>query len=264
VIANDRTNYLENWLQEKKIPSNKTKSCLLKMLGFWDLLRLAREIFLPKLGVHLYFTEEEVGALKAAMNKTGQKLSRNAILCAHLLDCVTRCRSDPRGDLYVSFAVNMRSRLGLPSNLLGNYVDLVSIKIDNPHEVEISATCINQAVKNYLEEHFQHDETKEFIEKMGGAKKIDRVVPEKMLPPYKNLTISNWSNFGAYSIDFGIVAPHLILPVGRSPLPWLSCILEGFDNKGLLVSLVLPSQVAKRLKNPEMLAHIHQYRPHGL
>jgi|GEM_PF-5003062 len=264
VIASDRTEYLENWLKNKKISSDKKKICILKMLDFCDLLRLAREFYSPKRGVLLYFTEKEVSALKEDLiKKTGKTLSRNDVLCAHLLDCVTRCRSDQSGEQHLSFAVNMRSRLGLPSRLLGNYVDLISIKIDKPQEIEISASCIHQAVKSYLEEHFQHEETKEFIQKVGGVKKIDRILPEKMLPPTKNLTISNWSNFGAYSIDFGIIAPHLILPVGRSPLPWLSCIMEGFDNKGLLVSLVLPTAVAKRLKSLEMRARIHHYRTEG-
>lgn len=257
----DRSSYLGKWIQDKQIYLKLKKECKLKILNFIDTLRMLKQIYSPKQSLLLYFTEEEILALKKAMfEKNGRVLSNNDVLCAYLLDFVVRSTNNPESEFYISLVVNMRPRLKLPSNLLGNYIDLVSVKIEHPREVAKAAAKIHDSLKNYLDEHFQHDEIEGLLQEKGMVKKIDRIIFEKMLPQYKNLTISNWSSFGAYSIDFGVIAPSIVLPVGESPLPWLSCIMDGFDNKGLLVTLVLPSSVAKRLKS--MSEEIHQYRPH--
>lgn len=262
LIPHDRTAYLKHWLEEKKITGGPKKSpSKLKLLNFFDLCRLAKQFCSTKQIVSLHFAETEIETLRDTISeKAGQKLSRNDVLCAYLLDIVTRCRSDRKGSFHLSFILNIRSRLGMPSNLSGNYVDLLSLTTNRPDAVELFATKIHGAVKSYLDEHFQHEETEDFVQRSGGIKRIGRMAPEKMLPQHKNLTITNWSNFGVYSIDFGVSTPHLFLPIGRTPFPWVSCIVEGFGNKGLLVTLALPSKVAKRLTTPEMLKQIHQYR----
>ena len=111
------------------------------------------------------------------------------------------------------------------------------------------------AVKNYLNDSFCYQATENFIEMQGGLKNLSQIIPEELLPQYKTVVFSNWCNFGVYSIDFGITKPCIFLPVSKSPLPWISCIVEGFEGKGLLVSLVLPRQVAKQImqaKNREI------------
>jgi len=85
----------------------------------------------------------------------------------------------------------MRSRLKMPSNLLGNYIDLMSIKIDTPQKIEATAFQIHSALKNYIQDHFQFNEIEEFLSQKGALKKIDRIMAEKMLPQFKNITISN-------------------------------------------------------------------------
>ncbi len=69
-----------------------------------------------------------------------------------------------------------------------------------------------------------------------------------------------WSNFSVYSIDFGIAEPYLFLPIGQDLVPWVSCIVEGFENKGLLVSLLLPAKTMNRFIQSDMLQYIHRYR----
>lgn len=94
---------------------------------------------------------------------------------------------------------------------------------------------------------FQPTSIQDFLQKFHELKKLNRVLPEDLTPKYKNLIISNWCNFGVYAVDFGIEAPYLFLPVGKAPFPWLSCIVEGPNNEGLLMSIVLPRAVASRL-----------------
>lgn len=257
VIPTDRTSYLGTWLKEKKIGiCNHKKDSKLKRLTVSDFWWLIKQSFSPKKTLYLYFTEDELLLLRKAISeKAGRKLSRNDVLCAYLVDLLTGCRLEKQGSIYASLVVNMRSRLGIPSNTLGNYIDLVSIGIDEPSALETSASSINLAVRNYLVEHFQYFETEEFVRENGGMKKISRIMPEKMLPPYNNFTITNWSQFGVYSIDFGLCAPYLVLPVGRTPLPWVACIVEGFENKGLLVTLALPLRAANKLSEKKLKKH---------
>lgn len=259
LIPKDRSTYLAEWIKNQHIELTRKEDHKFKILNLFDILRILKQIYSSKENIYLYFTEKEILSLtKTLHDKSGIPLSKNEALCAYLLDFIARSRNDAKGDFYISLIVNMRSRLKMPSNLLGNYIDLMSVKIDNPQEVAATAFKIHTSLKNYVQEFFQLNGIEEFLSQKGMFKKIDRIVAEKMLPHFKNLTISNWSNFGAYAIDFGIQAPYLVLPVGRSLLPWVSCIMEGFDNRGLLVSLILPSPVAKKFKS--MLDEIHQYR----
>jgi Transferase family len=141
--------------------------------------------------------------------------------------------------------------------LLGNFLDTVSVQIEKSQPLQTIASTIHSAVKNY---QFDYADLTEFIRKAGGSKKIHRIIPKALLPQEKNLLISSWANFGAYSIDFGIEAPFLFLPVGKSPLPWVSNIVEGPNNQGLLVTLILPTTATQRLLHPDNLIYLHRFR----
>jgi hypothetical protein len=203
-------------------------------------------VYSAKECIYLHFTKKEIDALKQRLSqKTGLALSRNDALCAHLLELTMRYRRDQ--GVYFSIAINMRSRLKLPFNLLGNFSDLISIPIEKPHAIENTARAIHNAVRNYLNDYFQHPQIlQEWVNAHHGLKKLRRLIPESVLPKVNHLVVTNWTHFDVYSIDFGIVTPYLFLPIGRTPLPWAACIVEGYDNQGLLVSLVVPASVAKK------------------
>jgi shikimate O-hydroxycinnamoyltransferase len=249
IIPTDRSGYLEKWLAQKNISSHaRQKISPLTRLRLFDFARLLTSLCIPQETVYLYFSDETISHLKKSYSeKAGQKLSRNDVLCSYLLDALKSCCPQKTKTSHLSMLVNMRPRLGMSSDLLGNYVDLVTVPTEDPHLIIQNALAINSAVRHYLGDHFQYFAMKAFVEKNGGIKKIGSIMPEKMLPKHRNLTISNWSNFGVYSIDFGIQPPYLVLPLGRSPLPWVSCIVEGFENKGYLVTMVLPSKIAKKM-----------------
>ena len=65
---------------------------------------------------------------------------------------------------------------------------------------------------------------------------------------------------GVYDITFGASKPIYFTPFGDPPFPWLSVIVEGFLNKGLIYSAVLPRKLAKKLMQEDILKKIHQYR----
>jgi hypothetical protein len=226
----------------------KEKSLRLKILGVMDVCRLMKHVYSKRECVYLHFTEEEIGALRQQLSeRTGLPLSRNDALCAHLLELTTHYRRDP--GVYLSLAVNMRSRLKLPPNLLGNFSDLVSIPIEKPRAIETTAKAVHGAIHNYLNDYFQHPQIlQEWVDAHDALGKLRRLIPESLLPELNHLIVTNWTHFDVYSIDFGIVSPYLFLPIGRSPLPWAACIVEGCDNQGLLVTLIVPATVAKKIK----------------
>lgn len=260
LIPEDREDYLKDWLIQNPVPKSRYP-CNLKKLTFFDAMGFLKQICSLKKGVYLYFTHDEIEHLRNSLSqRVGRKLTRNDALCAHLFHLTAKCRRDPEPIQNASIVVNYRTRIGMPSNSLGNYVGVTSLATPKTHTAAAIADAINQSIKNFLHESFHQEETEEFVQKNGGLKNISRILPKALLPHYKNFIISNWANHDVYSIDFGIASPYLFLPVGRVPMPWVGCIVEGFENKGLIVSMFLPSAVAKRFIEPAMLQEVHQYR----
>ena len=239
-IAIDRALYFKHYLAEAKITSTKNEKALsLKPLNFIDLVQLMKQACVKKECIYLYFPENEIRKLQEKLGQ-GIPLSRNSALCAHLLALTSRYRKHK--GLYTSLAVNMRPRLQLPSDLLGNFSDLISVLIDKPHDAAYAAKQIHEAVQNYQSEYFEHPtELEKWGKKMRALRKWRPLIPKTLLPKQNQLVITNWTHFDVYTIDFGVTAPYLFLPVGRTPLPWVACIVEGFDNQDLLVTLVAPS-----------------------
>ncbi len=227
----------------------------LKRIELIDFFHLFKEAITPKKIAYIYFTPEEINLLRDTLsNDLGYKISRNDALCAHLFDTLSQIRS---GRKNATIVINFRSRLNMHPNILGNFVDTASVQLEKSQSLTTIAGMIHRAVKNY---QFDYTDLSEFIRKVGGPKKINRIIPKVLLPQEKNLLITSWANFNVYSIDFGIEAPFLFLPVGKSPLPWVSNIVEGLNNQGLLVTLMLPSSATKRLLDPANLQYLHQFR----
>ena len=49
-------------------------------------------------------------------------------------------------------------------------------------------------------------------------------------------------------------------PAANLQLPWVSWMVEGFENTGSLFTVVLPARLAARLRGPEGRAALHRYR----
>lgn len=259
VILQDRENY--DKLHVKNLRKTRIGETSLKVLSLKDIAQFIWGLCSSKKGLYLYFTQDELAELKKDLSEqTGLQLSRNDALCGHLLHVLASCRDDISRVHHASIIINYRKHLNIPSNVLGNYIDAIPIKSSFPHEAAVIASSINQKVQNYLQDQFDPNYAEEFVAKNGGIKNVKWIIPTELLPQYKNLIFSNWCNQEVYSIDFGIEKPFLFLPVGRFPISWVACIYEGFENKGLIVAIVLPSKVGEKLMSEKMLKELHQYR----
>lgn len=91
-------------------------------------------------------------------------------------------------------------------------------------------------------------------------RKIRRFAGKGIDPVNRSVAITNWSNFGVYDISFLGTKPLYFAPVSDWRIPWLSSIVEGFCNRGLIYSAQLPTQLVQKLKQPGNLRRLHQYR----
>ncbi|MDR3624102.1 MAG: acyltransferase [Chlamydiales bacterium] len=261
-IVPDREGYLHDCFNKFK-EKIYFPSCL-KRLNIRDILSFVKQFCSSKRGAYFYFTQDEMNSLRSALSAAvKQKLSHNDVLCAHLLHVIGQCRKDKNLVHNASIVTNIRSLLEMPSNTLGNYCGTVWIQNSKQSTPEALACAVHVNVKKYFPSNPAG--IQDFIQTHGGMKNILKCVPFEFLPSFKNLIISNCAYYNTYSIDFGMKAPYLLLPLGILPRPdraspWVSVMVKGFHNRGVLVALVLPSSIMKRLTTPASLEKIHQYR----
>ena len=122
------------------------------------------------------------------------------------------------------------------------------------------AKNIKESIDNFAELHLDYFSTKKYIKQNGSSRKSDRFISTTIDPLKRTLLITNWSNFGVYDIVFGDSKPFFFSYFGNSPFPWLSSIVEGFDNQGLIYSVWLPKELAKKMMQEDNLNKMHQYR----
>ena len=119
---------------------------------------------------------------------------------------------------------------------------------------------LKESIDNFSNLHLDFFSTKEYIEQNGGMKQNARFISTTIDPLKRTLLITNWSNFGVYDIVFGDSKPFYFSYFGNSPFPWLSSIVEGFSNQGLIYSVWLPKELAKKIMEESNLNKMHQYR----
>ncbi len=258
LIVRERDKYLEANLEKDE---NLTPG--VRYLKTIKLLKLFFYMLLPaqnKLSFGFYFSEKELKNMREEFSaKTGQKLSRNDVLCAHIFSIIAELDAYNK-KRYLSIAVNYRARTKLPQNILGNFVSSINILTNQRVDPFQLAKDLRASVDNFQRLHMNFFSTKKYIEQNGGIKQIDRFVPTSIDPLKRTLLVTNWTNFGVYELTFGDSELFYFTPFGDAPLPWLSVIVEGFSNNGLVYYAALPSKLAKKLMQKNNLSKIHKYR----
>ena len=135
---------------------------------------------------------------------------------------------------YLSILINYRARTKLPRNILGNFVSCISILTHPRVDPFQLAQDLRASVDNFQRLHMNVFSTKKYIEQNGGVKQIDRFMLTSVDPLKRALLVTNWANFGVYDLTFGDSELLYFTPFGDPPLPWLSVIVEGFSNNGLI------------------------------
>ena len=258
LIVRDRDEYLQaNLAKNDNVISGVRYLKTREYLGLlFYLLLQARN----KLSLQIYFSENELKNMKQDFSvKTEQHLSTNDVLCAHLFSIISELDTYKK-KRYLSVAINYRAKTKLPQNILGNFVSTIYLTSNQKFAPFQLARDLRTSIENFQRVHMNIFSTKKCIEQNGGHKKIDRFIARGINPVNRDLLISSWVNFGVYDITFGDLKPFYFTPFGDNPFPWLSIIVEGFFNDGLVYSVSLPSKLAKKIMQKDNLRKIHKYR----
>lgn len=257
LIIEDRDAYLQEQISKSASVSPNVRYLKITEILKLTLYRLtaARK----KAAIRVYFSDSEIERMKQVfIEKTGKTLSRNDVLCAHMFSLITDL-DDYAKDRYLSIAINYRDRLGLPQNLLGNMVDFINVSLPQSASPFEAARAIRENL-NCFESKPTVLSTHQYIRENGGGKKIQRFLSKSIDPLRRSVTISNWSKFGVYDISFLEAKPLYFTSVGDLPFPWLCAITNGLSNQGLIFSALLPTKLVQKLKQPNSLETLHQYR----
>lgn len=257
LIVEDRLQYLT-----KQLKKNNNNNPGIRYLKHIDLVKFAFYMFFKakdKVEQQFYFSKNELQRMKQAfLEKNGSTLSTNDALCAHLFTIITECDPNIRSR-YLSIAINYRSHTGMPKNMLGNMVTSINIFCPKQETAINIAKKIRHAVNCFADQHLDYFTNSHLITQNGGIANISRFIPKGLDPIRGTLLVTNWSKFGVYDIDFGHAAPFYFTKKSAI-MPWMSSIIEGFSNNGLIFTTNLPSIIANRLVSEKMLAKIHEYR----
>jgi len=259
LIVEDRGQYLNEQLEDKYNPPPGIRYLTIPDIAKFILYKLFKAK--DKIRQQFYFSQDELQAMKQAFiaKNDGNILSTNDVLCAHMFTIITEY--DPKiRNRYLSIAVNYRSKTNLPENLLGNMSASVNIVCQPQQTAASIAKKVRNTIDSFATHGMNYFSNCRFVSQKGSEAKMSRFIYKSIDPAKGCLLITNWSKFDVYNINFGQEAPFYFTPIANVPFPWLSAIVEGFSNNGLIFSVVLPSVIAKKLTSEQGLAKIHQYR----
>jgi hypothetical protein len=214
---------------------------------------------------HLYFGDAEVGRMRELFGaRTGRWLSANDVLCAHIVDtlCVLGEDADTR---FLDFPVNIRSRLGLPSSIVGNLLTVVDLPREPKTSPEAFAAAIRTAVDNIVDSHVNLRADLAFVREHGWSR-LREFMFRGIDPGRRTIILSNCSGFDVYGITFGGGRPAFfgLTPTRTSfQLPWVGVLFRGFAGTGQLCMLALPDEFAESLRRPDGQAVLHRFRATG-
>lgn len=257
-VVDDRVAYIF-----EHMPPDATHSSHLKLLGARELFRFGLFLTLAprkSRALMIYFGEDEIERMRAAYASAGERLSANDAVCAHILSLIAACDEGIEAR-EATLAINLRPRCGLDEALMGNFIGTLPVDVRADDAPRAIAGRIRRGVDHFASESLDFRATQAYADALGpralsprcAAASLDRLNSHGPI-------ISNWTKFGAYDVKFEGARPTLFAVIWGATIPWFNIIHEGFENRGLLVSTVLPDRVAGRLMSPPVHHRLHAFR----
>jgi hypothetical protein len=259
-VIEDRDAYLDEML-----PDRDSGRPGFRLLDAGEAAELRRQVELAAkatrtLQVHL--GEAEVGRMREELSAAaGQKLSRNVALCAHLVSTIRHLDGDPRTRFF-TLPVDMRRRYDLPPGVVGNLLSEISLPWSPEGGPVTLAVGIRAAIDDFTRSHLNFRANHAFLDAIGRSRLRD-CVPNGFDPARRAISVSNWSRLDVYGVGFDGQRPAAFSPATTFQLPWVSWLVEGFDDSGFLYTIAVPSGLAGRLRGPDGRAALHRFRHPG-
>jgi hypothetical protein len=212
--------------------------------------------------VQVYFGDAEVGRMRDELSAAaGRKLSRNGALCAHLVSTIRHLDGDPRTRI-LTLPVELRRRYGLPPGAVGNLLSEITLSWAPDDGPAALAVGIRTALDDFTRSHLSFRANRAFLDTIGSSRLRD-CVSVGFDPANRAISVSNWSRLDVYGIVFEGQRPAAFSPATTFQLPWVSWLVEGFDESGFLYTIAVPSTLAGRLRGPDGRAALHRFRHPG-
>jgi hypothetical protein len=213
--------------------------------------------------VQIYFSPDEVVRMREKFAATaGRRLSTNDVLCGHVVSTIRGLDGDTELPRNLAMPVNFRRHLGIPADTIGNLVSEVFLTAPAASTAEALAVRIRTEIEDFAGSHLSVRANHSFVGALGAGRRRD-CVPIGFDPAGRTFTVSNWSRFGVYDVAFCGHRPAFFSPAADLQLPWISWLVEGFDNTGFLLTVVVPSKLAMRMRGAAGSAALHRFREPG-
>jgi hypothetical protein len=212
--------------------------------------------------VQIYFGAAETDRMRESYQAAaGRRLSGSDAICAHVVCAVRELDGDTEARA-LTVPVNVRRPLGLPPTVLGNLLSEIHLEAPAGGGPAQLAAQLRDAITDFTGSHLNLRASRAFLERIGRSRLGD-CVPLGFDPLNRRFTFSNWSRFGLYELTFGGRPALFFSPAANLQLPWVSWMVEGFENTGSLFTVVLPARLAGRLRGPDGSALLHRFRAEG-
>jgi Transferase family len=210
----------------------------------------------------IYFSDAEVDRLREEFAaEAGRKLTANDVLCAHVVGAIRRLDQD-REIRTLTIPVNIRRAAGIPAETIGNLVGDINLSGPADRPAPQVAADIRAAVEQFPQEHLCLRANRGFLAGLGRDR-FGECLPFGFDPVRRTFTVSNWSRFGLYDLEFEGHRPVLMCPAPDLLLPWVAALVEGFNGSGILCTVTVPAAIAARLRGPSGREALHPYRDPG-
>lgn len=253
----DRDAYLDSVL-----PPEDCGRPSLRRVGPEEAAALNREVAVATRAnrtAQIYFSDTEVERLRTEFGaQTGRKLTANDVLCAHVVGAIRALDQDHEVRT-LTIPVNIRRALGIPTDTIGNLVGDINLHAPADRPAPQVAADIRAAVEQFPHEHLCLRANREFLADLGRDR-FDECLPLGFDPVRRTFTVSNWSRFGLYDLDFEGHRPVLMSPAPDLLLPWVASVVEGFGGTGILCTVTIPATITARLRGAAGRAALHPYR----
>jgi shikimate O-hydroxycinnamoyltransferase len=249
----DRVEYLDRRVPD---PANAVSS--LRLFSAGELWSVAGFIAQRKRRVDFEFSWDELAEIHQRLVRD-EFLSPHDALCAHAFSALRGLKSE-RPPERVVLVVNYRKRVGLAPNLLGNMLGAVVVTADARCDAVTIASELRAALNAYGSQHVDYHPTRRFLARHPGRLDRIRSMPSFFDAGGGTCIVTNWTNFGVYELAFDGVAPALFSSLTRAPVPWIANVFESPNQRGVTLSMFLPTAFAKRVDSPEGRMRMHAGR----
>jgi hypothetical protein len=212
--------------------------------------------------IQIYLTGVEVDRMRHEFEAAaGRWLSAGDAVCAHMVTALRQVGGDTEVR-HLAVPVNLRRRYGIPAGAVGNLLGEVYLACPPDAGPAALAARIRSGIDDFTGGHLTFRADRAFLDRVGRSRLGD-CVPVGFDPVRRTVSFSNLTGFGVYDLAFEGRHPVLFSMAANVPLPWVSWLVEGFENTGYLYTVAVPARLAARLRAPEGWAVLHRFREPG-